>query len=329
VAYAELASAFNNVGVTVADDPAPGDLDGGGSSFLAGRLAQEGLTPGATFDANGFTFTWPDSSPGTPDNVAGQGQTIATPDLERGNALAFLGTGTSAAADGTATVHYADGSTAEATLGFPNWCCLPTDRYGARIAVTTHGKNTPDGPAYPTVAYHLFTNTLRVDPDKQVAAVTLPANSAVHVFGLTVGDEEVVPPPVEDGQYTLSNLASGQLLTAPGDTNGAQLGTAEPSTAPTQKWTLDRHADGSYQVRNAASGLCVDVAGSAQASGAQVVQYTCTGTSNQRWVISDDDGRLALAAQHSGLSLTARPDGLVVQADDTGSSAQRWGTAAS
>ncbi|MFI2410691.1 hypothetical protein [Streptomyces sp. NPDC018947] len=176
------------------DDPGPGDIDGGGSSFVAERLARKGVVPGASVRANGFTFTWPDAAPGTPDNVTGKGQTVRVTGGEKGNALALLGTGTSGSAEGTATVHYTDGTTVRAQLGFPNWCCLPPDRYGARTAITTKGKNTPSGPAYETVEYRLYTKTLPIDPSKEVAAVTLPANSAVHVFALDVGDEAAAPP---------------------------------------------------------------------------------------------------------------------------------------
>ena len=70
---------------------------------------------------------------------------------------------------------YWDCASAAVTVGFPNWCCLATDTYGAKTAVTTRGKNTPSGAAYPTVAYRLYTKTVRLDPAKEMAAVTLPA----------------------------------------------------------------------------------------------------------------------------------------------------------
>ncbi|MEU9593731.1 TIM-barrel domain-containing protein [Streptomyces sp. NPDC048193] len=324
LAHPSLASAADNVGVTKQDAPAPGDIDGGGSSFISERLAQQGVTPGAAVRANGFSFTWPDAAPGTPDNVTGKGQTIQVSGDEKGNALAFLGTGTSGSAEGTATVHYTDGTTTEAELGFPNWCCLPTDRYGARTAITTKGKNTPSGPAYDTVEYRLYTKTLRIDPDKDVAAVTLPANSAVHVFALDVGEEEVVPPPVPDGQYALAHTGGDERLEAPGDTEAGPLRVGAASTTPAQKWNITRNDDGTYRLKNAGSGLCADVAGSSQAAGATVVQYTCTGTANQQWTVTAQDGTLTLKARHSGLALTVTADGLVVQSADEGGARQRW-----
>ena len=67
----------------------------------------------------------------------------------QGNALAFLGTGTSGSAGDDATVHYADGTTTTGTLGMPNWCCLATDTYGAKIAVADQGQEHPDRPGIP------------------------------------------------------------------------------------------------------------------------------------------------------------------------------------
>jgi alpha-glucosidase (family GH31 glycosyl hydrolase) len=324
LAFADLASAFNNVGVTKSSDPAPGDIDGGGSSFLAERLAEKGVTPGAKVSANGFDFTWSSALPGTKDNVASGGETISL--SGKGNALAVLGTGTSGSASGTATVHYADGSVTTGTLGMPNWCCLATDSYGAKIAVVTKGKNTPTGPAYPTTEYRLYTKTVRIDPTKDVVAVTLPSNAAVHVFGMTLGTEEVVPPPIADGQYAITT--GGKALQAT-DQELGQLIVAAPASDADQKWVVTRNADDlTYQLKNAGTGLCADVPYSSTTSGQGVGQYTCSGTPNQQWVISGAAGVLTLKAKHSGLSLTAGADGKVVQATDTGAAGQRWTAAA-
>ena len=321
LAFPSLASAFSNVAVTALADPAKGNIDGGGSSFIAERLAAQGVTPGAKVSANGFDFTWPSSQPGTKDNVASAGETIQV--SGKGNALAFLGTGTSGSAGGAATVHYTDGSSAAVTVGFPNWCCLATDTYGAKTAITTMGKNTPTGAAYPTTAYRLYTKTVRIDPTKEVAAVTLPANSAVHVFAMTVGTEDVVPPPVADGQYSIGNVGTGLALEAPGS-DSSQLGTAPVSSSASQKWVVTLQDSGAYQVKNAQSGQCMDVFSSSQSSGALVGQYTCTGTTNQQWTITRSGTQLTLTAKHSGLSLAVDASGKVVQVTDTAAPTQRW-----
>lgn len=320
VAYADVAAAYDNVGITSSGDPAPGNIDGGGSSFLAEKLAAQGATPGAKISANGFDFSWPDVAPGTKDNVAGQGQTISV--SGKGNALAFLGTGTSSAAGGAATVYYADGTTSSGTVGMPNWCCLAQNSYGAKVALRTLGKNTASGPAYPTTEYRVYTATLAIDPAKEVVAVTLPSNSAFHVFDVSVGTQEVVPPPLAEGQYSFSS--GGKALTAgTGDLGLLQM--TDPSSDATQKWVVTRNAeDGSYQVKNAGTGECIDVPYSSTTDGQAVGQYTCTGTDNQRWSVSKDGSNLVLKNKNSGLVLTAGADGGVTQSADKGVTGQRW-----
>nr|WP_238361894.1 DUF5110 domain-containing protein [Actinopolymorpha pittospori] len=179
VPYASLAAAFNNTAITAEVDPESGDFDGGGSSYIAERLAAQGATTGGTVTHDGVAFTWPDADPGTPDNVAAQGQTIAV--QGQGSHLAFLGS-EAGFTSGPVTIHYADGTTSMQSLGFPNWCCADTSGYGAEPAITTYGKNIPTGPAYPTTAYHVFYNDVTIEAGKQVVAVTLPQSGAIHIF---------------------------------------------------------------------------------------------------------------------------------------------------
>jgi alpha-glucosidase (family GH31 glycosyl hydrolase) len=320
VAHANLASTFNNVGVTRSAEPAPGNIDGGGSSFLAEKLAEKGVTPGAKVTANGFEFAWPTSEPGTKDNLATGGETIRMGG--DGNVVAFLGTGTSGSASGSVTLHYADGTSSTGVLGMPNWCCLAQDSYGAKVAVRTLGKNTPNGPAYPSTEYRLYTKTVPKNPAKELVAVTMPANAAVHVFAMTTGTEEVIPPPLANGQYSFTT--GGKALTAT-DADLGLLAMTAPSADAAQKWVATQNTDdGSYQLKNAGTGLCADVPYSSTTSGQAVGSYTCTGSANQRWVVVKNGTSLVLKAKHSGLSLTAGADGGVTQATDTGAAGQRW-----
>jgi hypothetical protein len=179
VPYASLAAAYGNVGVTDAAHVTAGNIDGGGSSFRADGLADAGLRPGATFTASGAQLIWPAQGNGSVDNVVGGGQTIAV--SGSGSRLVLAGTGTGTA-KGTVTVWYADGSTSQGDTGFPNWCCADPTQYGASTVATVMGKNTQSGAAYPTVPYKIFSNTIPVTAGKQVVAITLPANAALHVF---------------------------------------------------------------------------------------------------------------------------------------------------
>ncbi|MFD1936684.1 NPCBM/NEW2 domain-containing protein [Nonomuraea mangrovi] len=247
VPHRNLAAAFDNAGITDDADTAKGNIDGGGSSFSWQRLATIGLTPGARVQAQGVSFTWPN---GSPDNVTGRGQTIAVEG--QGNTLAFLGTGTSGSAAGTLTLHYADGSVSTAQLGFANWCCLNPSAYGSVTAFATMGKNTTAGPnQYPTVEYRIFYQQVRLNPDKQVVAITMPDNGAIHVFAATVATKQLPAPPqgevwasdhpwlsATNGwgpvEKDLSNgdsgAGDGRVLSLGGVVHAKGLGTHAPST---------------------------------------------------------------------------------------------------
>ncbi|MER7583564.1 NEW3 domain-containing protein [Kitasatospora sp. NPDC097691] len=183
VPYPSLAAAFDNVGATSESDTAPGNFDGSGDSYSTQALAAAGATPGATIDANGLGFTWPSAAPGTNDNVSAAGQEITLGG--QGQALGFLGA-EAGFASGTVTVTYTDGTTSTGQLGFPNWCCTPTDAYGAKPALTMDHRNTPTGPANYGISYGVFTNTVPLTPGKTVRTVRLPDAPTIHVFALAV-----------------------------------------------------------------------------------------------------------------------------------------------
>jgi alpha-galactosidase len=80
-----------------------------------------------------------------------------------------------------------------------------------------------------------------------------------------------------DGQ-TLRAL--GKCLDAPpGATAGAKAQLWDCNGGANQRWTLG--SDGT--VRNAQSGLCLDVDRNLTANGTKVLLWTCSGAANQRW----------------------------------------------
>ncbi|GAA1983955.1 NPCBM/NEW2 domain-containing protein [Catenulispora subtropica] len=181
--FPNLAAAFNNVAVSDETNTAPGNFDGDGDSYSAQALAKAGATPGAVITSNGATFTWPGSAAGTLDNVAGSG--VMVNQSGHGSKLAFLGAEAGFTSD-TVTVTYTDGTTSSGSLGFPNWCCAPTNSYGATPAIVTDHRNTPSGPANFGIHYDVFYNAISIDPAKTVKTVTLPNDAAIHVFAMAV-----------------------------------------------------------------------------------------------------------------------------------------------
>jgi len=57
--------------------------------------------------------------------------------------------------------------------------------------------------------------------------------------------------------------------------------------------------DGSYELVAKHSGKCVDVTGASTAGGAVIEQWTCSGSSNQRWKTT----YVAAALSRAGLAL--------------------------
>ncbi|KDN81087.1 RICIN domain-containing protein [Kitasatospora cheerisanensis] len=133
--------------------------------------------------------------------------------------------------------------------------------------------------------------------------------------------------PALAGTHTLT--ASGKALDDPNHstTAGTQLVTWTPNSGQNQRWVFTAQADGSYQISNAESTLCMDVNGGSGSAGAAIIQYTCTGGSNQRWIVSAAGSGYTIASQQSGLLVTtaSSSDGaLVTQQADTGTALQRW-----
>jgi hypothetical protein len=99
--------------------------------------------------------------------------------------LAFLGAEAGFISD-TVTVHYTDGSTSTADLGFPNWCCSDATAYGAQVAFYGLNRNLPSGPGNYGTHYQVFYNAIPITATKTVAAVTLPNAIQIHIFDMTV-----------------------------------------------------------------------------------------------------------------------------------------------
>lgn len=63
----------------------------------------------------------------------------------------------------------------------------------------------------------------------------------------------------------------------------ARVGRALCTSDLRQRWWLNWVGDGSFEVVNRRSGLCMDVLNASFDPGAQIIQYTCTGAPNEHW----------------------------------------------
>lgn len=191
--YGSLADAFDNVGITDNSNVAPGNLDDAGRSYSEQSLTAAGLAPGASYSADGVTFTWPDVAAGLPDNVEANGQQIAL--SGSGNELGFMGSATNSVVSGPGTVIYTDGSSQSFTLSFSDWWgtteTAPSGDQGG-TAVTLQGCNDANSGSANLCAssnpkVSVYDEIVPIDPSKTVAAVQLPYRAKLHVFALAVG----------------------------------------------------------------------------------------------------------------------------------------------
>ncbi|MFI9171138.1 GH92 family glycosyl hydrolase [Streptomyces lincolnensis] len=180
---------LDNNGVSADDGDPSGDFDGGGGSYSAKALADQKITPGATVDAGGFSFTWPKVGPGAPDNiVVGGGEQVL--DMPGGaTKLALLGSASNGPSTGTLTLTFTDGSTQQVPVGFSDWTLgggAQKPSYGnvvaARTAYRLYSGSTDD-----VDTYVFATAPIAVPAGKRLASVTLPSSTSggrMHVFGL-------------------------------------------------------------------------------------------------------------------------------------------------
>ena len=190
VSYSSLSSAFDNPGISDDASTTAGNLDGGGDSYSAEALATAGITPGGTIIHDGLSFTWPNATPGTADNMVAAGQTITL--SGSGATLGLLGTGDYGTASGTGTIVYTDGTTQSFSLTFSDWWANQGPP-GGDILTTVPYINTPGGQQNQHVS--IYYAGVPLQPGKTVQYVTLPnvssgvtsGTTAMHIFAAAIG----------------------------------------------------------------------------------------------------------------------------------------------
>ncbi|MFC9331574.1 RICIN domain-containing protein [Kitasatospora sp. NPDC057015] len=156
------------------------------------------------------------------------------------------------------------------------------------------------------------------------------ASHATVMYRVTPNGTVPPPPPspiVDGGVYTISD--SGQAIDDPGHstTSGTQLIGWALNTGTNQQWTATANSDGTWQLKNKYSSLCMDVSGGSATAGAAIIQWTCTGGTNQRWKPFASDSGWALVSASSGMAVTeasASNSALMTQQSNTGAANQVW-----
>src|SRR5581483_3721158 len=232
VAYpGSLLAAFNNAGISNDSNVGQANFDGGGASYSAQALAAAApsWTPGATNTVDGVKFTWPQSTPGWPDNVIAQGQKVTVTAPSGTQTLAFLGAAADGPSEGVVTEHYADGSSAQYWLGLSDWTLnggSSQPSYGNQTAIKLSYRNCSYcSPPQQSVATYVFYAAVPVDPGKTLQSVTLPNGAStgqLHVFSMGTSTSPLSPPVATS--VTPGVASGGQQVTINGSGFGATQG---------------------------------------------------------------------------------------------------------
>jgi beta-galactosidase len=193
-AYATLADAFNNAGISSDSGIPAADFDGGGYSYSEQALTASGLGPGAVITHEGITFTWPDVPVGQPDNVVAMGQTVLL--SGSGTTLGFIGAGTTDNASGSGTVYYTDGHTSRFQVTMADYLDAPGPENDVIASLPYVNATKPAAAGKREETVYVFFAAVSITSGKTVQAVTLPSGgsipvsgpiSGLHIFALGIG----------------------------------------------------------------------------------------------------------------------------------------------
>lgn len=163
-----------------------------------------------------------------------------------------------------------------------------------------------------------------------VRAVDAAGNVSPDSTPVTTTVAAAAAPVVSGARYRVVNVNANKAMETPSLSAGTQLTQRSTGTSTTQRWTFTANADGTWSIRNVASGLCADVTSSSTASGAAVIQWSCHTAANQRWrITAAAAGGFALSPAHSGRCLDVTSGSIsngarLVQSTCSGAARQRW-----
>ncbi|MFJ2865584.1 alpha-L-fucosidase [Kitasatospora sp. NPDC087314] len=294
-----LAATFDNVGTSDDAGTAAAGFDGAGYSYSRTALAGAGAGPGARITSSGMAFTFPDVSPGSPENTVAQGQTFH---LSGTGSVGFLLAAGCGQATGTGHLTYTDGTTQDYTLTAPDWLAA-TPPSGTSVAVSSAYRNGP-GSTRQNVTSKIFSVTVPLASGKTLSSVTLPPGSALpltcttpalHVFAADVSNRVV----------SLRAHADNRIVTAD-DAGASPLIANRTAIGSWETFDLIGNGDGSVGLRAHANGKFVTAENAGAA--ALVANRSAVNAWEEFDLSVNPDGSVSLRAHANGRYVTA-PNG--------------------
>jgi cytochrome c len=133
--------------------------------------------------------------------------------------------------------------------------------------------------------------------------------AALAIVAVTTGLMFAASPAQAATAYAhLTNVHSGKCVDDPNFATGNNVGMDQWTcvSQTNENWRFERGSSNDLLIRNQSSGKCLTVLGGSTASGALIVQYTCTtANKNGQWGTTDTlAGGYDIMNAHSGLCIT-------------------------
>lgn len=118
--------------------------------------------------------------------------------------------------------------------------------------------------------------------------------------------------PIANGNYTISAQSSGLPMCVVADSTALGANIEQRMGAASTQWSATYLGNGYYKLINVNSGLSVDVNGAQLSDGANILQWTYSGSNNQQYQFVDVGGALfKIVARHSGKVLALRANSTI------------------
>jgi lysophospholipase L1-like esterase len=168
---------YDHDSIATAAHPDDGNFDGLGWSYAAETLPATGPVV-----LSGTPFAFPTSTDGVANTLTASGQTLSLPNLH-GSRLRILAASYGGAVNGTGTITYTDGSTAQVPLRFSDWASGP--QAGEDVAVAAPYRLRAgvgrDGPPV-----DIYAQAITLDPARAVRSIELPDQPRLRLFAVTL-----------------------------------------------------------------------------------------------------------------------------------------------
>jgi hypothetical protein len=174
----DLTAVYDNDGISRDENPADGNLDGGGYTYSV-----LDVPPAGPLTSEAVPFVFPSGADGARNNLTGQGQAIPVP-AGRYARLWMLGAATAGNVQADAVATYADGSTGTVRIALSEW--IRETSFGEVELVRCTHRNHPTGRNNANPA--IFQQSAALDPARSLVSLTLPrlTNPQLHLLALTL-----------------------------------------------------------------------------------------------------------------------------------------------